>query len=47
MTVGSESQVKKNPFKLIWYNSDMTENQISENNTRYWEWEIKYNNLKL
>ncbi len=37
---------KKNPYTLIWWDSKMTQKQIEQNNTKFWEWEIKYNGFK-
>lgn len=37
---------KINPFKLIWYRFDWSENQVAKNNTRYWKWEIHNNGFK-
>ena len=39
-------ETPKNPYNLVWYDSKMSKNQIKKNNTKYWEWEIKYNNFK-
>jgi hypothetical protein len=35
----------KNPYQLIWYKQGWSEQRIKKNNTKYWEWEIKYNNF--
>ena len=36
---------EKNPYELVWYREGWSEKKIKKNNTKYWEWEIKYNNF--
>ncbi len=36
---------EKNPYELVWYREGWPEKKIKKNNTKYWEWEIKYNNF--
>lgn len=36
---------KQNPYKLVWYRADWSTKKTEENNRKYWEWEIKYNNF--
>lgn len=38
---------KKNPYTLVFYRSDWSEGKTRRNNTKYWEWEIKHNGLRL
>ncbi len=37
--IGDGASRKPNPYKLIWYDSSMTEKQIAINNAKFWEWE--------
>lgn len=37
---------KKNPYVLVAYRSDWSEAKTRKNNTKFWEWEIKYNGFK-
>ena len=48
IVVGSTSskKVSENPYMLIWYKQGWDEKQITENNTKYWKWEIDYNGFK-
>lgn len=36
-----------NPYKLYYWRSGWSESKTRKNNTKYWEWEIKYNGFKL
>lgn len=36
---------KTNPYQLVWYRADWSDAKVKKNNTKYWEWEMKYNNF--
>lgn len=38
---------KTNPYELIWYKQGWSKSRIARNNSKYWEFEVKYNGLKL
>ena len=38
---------KTNPYQLIWYRQGWSQRKVSRNNTKYWEFEVKHNGLKL
>jgi len=35
---------KKNPYKLIYYSSEMSNKKIIDNNTMFWKYEFNLNN---
>lgn len=37
---------KRNPYNLIWYKKGWSDKKISENNKKYWDFEIKHNGFK-
>ena len=43
---GSASR-KSNPYQLIWYKQGWSENRVRKNNSKYWEFEIEHNGLRL
>ena len=43
---GSASR-KPNPYQLVYWRSDWTESKTRRNNTKYWEFEIEHNGLRL
>jgi hypothetical protein len=36
----------ENPYELIWYRQGWSDKRVAKNNTKYWEWEMKYNNFQ-
>ena len=36
----------KNPYKLIYWDSKMSQKQVDENNLKFWNWEYINGNLK-
>jgi hypothetical protein len=36
---------KVNPYKWIYYKEGWSQNQINENNKKYWDWEKKHNDF--
>lgn len=38
---------KPNPYTLVYWRSNWSKNKTLRNNTRYWEFEVKHNGLKL
>ena len=43
---GSASR-KLNPYQLVYWRSDWSESKTRRNNTKYWEFEIQHNGLRL
>jgi len=43
---GSASR-KPNPYQLVYWRSDWSESKTRRNNTKYWEFEIEHNGLRL
>ena len=42
----TETNKKTNPYELLWYKQGISEKEIRENNTKYWQWEMEFNNFK-
>lgn len=38
---------KQNPYKLVCWRADWSEAKTNRNNSKYWEWEVKHNGLRL
>ena len=42
----SKPTSKTNPYNLVWYQAGWSEKKTTENNKKYWLWEIKHNGFK-